>query len=180
MENPFPKPKNMFINQKEVIEKTTQYLDSKKEAGIETFKKLGIVCQTIQPKFVLLMMPHENLEAYIKNATQFEIFHDFKGVISNYEMEAMQRYDYNEENAHEDYLYWETAALAGKLFEMWLSHCFHAAKLDKQLSIPFFYVRVPESEEVFHLNECKKKLNKTAYEQQHKLNLKFNVLDIGL
>ena len=170
----------MFKNQLEVIEKTAQYLDSKKEIGIEAFKQLAAKCREIQPQFVLLMMPHENLEVYWKIGEEWKPCNDFEGILSQDEMEEMQRYDYSEENVHEDYMYWETTTLAGYIFEMWLSHCFHASKVGEELDISFYYMSVPESEEVFHLNSCRKKMRKSAFQEYYKMTMENNVVDLGL
>ena len=167
----------MFEKQVEVVQKLADYLSSKKEKGIAAFKVLGDELKEKPAAHIVMMMAHEHLEVYVKRGDNFDLFQGFFEVISHDELSegtGFENYKYDENIPVEDYVYWSTYDFEGYFFEMWLAQCFHASGIKEHINIPVYYMSVPESEEVFYLNEFKKKYIKEAYKEFFDMTMKQN------
>ncbi|MEO1260277.1 MAG: hypothetical protein AAFZ15_15890 [Bacteroidota bacterium] len=173
----------MFQKQVEVIQQLANYLNSKKEKGIAAFKALNDELNEKPAAHVVMMMAHEHLEVYIKRGDSFDLYQGFFEVISHGELSEGMSYDnypYDENIPAEDYVYWSTYDFEAYLFEMWLVQCFHASGIKEQIKIPIYYMSVPESEEVFYLNEFKKKYIKEAFKEFFEMTMKHNSIESPL
>ena len=170
----------MFSDQLKVIKDVTEYLSSKRELGIQAFKKLVENIKGNNPKLVVFMMMHESIESYVRYGNEFKLHEEFFGVLSNDEIEVLSRYKYDEEKVNEDFIYWGTFGICGELFEFWLCQCFHDSGVANQVDIPFYFMSEPDSEEILHLNECNKIMNKKALQQSFELSMRKNSMDSPL
>ena len=173
----------MFENQVRAVQTITSYLGDKKEGGIAAFKSLGHKLKENPATLVVMMMPHEHLEVYIKRGDEVSLFEGFFEVVSHDELSegtGFDNYKYDENIPVEDFVYWSTYDFEDQLFTMWLAQCFHASGLNEQIKIPIYYMSVPESEEVFHLNDFKKKYIKEAYQESYEIAVAHNSIDSPL
>ncbi|MEL6134233.1 MAG: hypothetical protein AAFR59_12790 [Bacteroidota bacterium] len=109
------------------IEALQTYLHDRSAAGMTGFRAMIEHLNDIKPEKAVVTFPYENIEIYIWVEGKPTMWDGMAGILSQFDMDQLTSYPHDEESVVEDYTWAEGVELRGKLTEIWMMECFHAA-----------------------------------------------------
>ncbi len=142
------------------IEAIHTYLHARQMKAVEGFRTIITKSNEIGARKVLVSFPYENIEVTAWLGEKMELFQDLYGVLSEYEMDQLSPFDYDEEHVVEDFLWAKTITMETEILSMWMMECFHEALKQVPTDIPYYYKGHYEDMEILDM-----KAGEVFYEQ---------------
>ena len=147
------------------LEEIDNYLDSKKDKGVQAFNSICEIVKIDSPKFVVLTFQYENIEALGNVNSSFKLYDTFNTVISHDIIDNITMYNYDKNNKWEEFCYWTLNEMTWKLIEIWMTYCFSNSKIRNEISIPFYFKHNYDSMEILDLRNYYVDLEKSEFER---------------
>lgn len=146
------------------------YLNGKTNDCIKAFDLLT-EAENI-PDAYILTFTYENLELGKIKGDKISLNNTFNGITSKDEIDGLLDYDYDEDNALQEHIYYTFYDLANEIVMLWVKQCFTQSKVGDKVSVPFYFKFNFDDLYIYDLKTLDKFCEKQELQTYYNNNLK--------
>lgn len=165
----------MFSDNINRLSNINNYLASKKDEGIEAFRRLAEALNQDQAKLAILAFTYDNIETLGKIDDEFKLYESFFGILSHDTIYDYLFYEYENGNKIEEFRSRILVEMSWKLIEIWIATCFDLAKTKSIYDIPYYFKHNYSSLWILNLDQFYQELEKSQFEDYYLTNKGFAI-----